>query len=125
MLYIRGGNKEQIRLSHQLFNFCSNGFFPVSDIPNIDLTIQKVNDALAWTDYEGEGKFYIEIEESLPKNFFIITLCHEMIHVCQFLVGSEVSESSAYHYESKLAEQFFHEVLDARIDISIYDLNED
>ena len=125
MLYIHGGNKEQIRLSHQLFNFCSNGFFPKNDIPNIDLTIQKVDDALAWTDYEGNGKFYIEIEESLDQKKFIITLSHEMIHVCQFLFGFEVSESSAYHYESKLAEQFFHEVLDARIDISIYDLNED
>ena len=125
MLYIHGGNKEQIRLSHQLFNFCSNGFFPASDTPNIDLTIQKVDDALAWTDYEGQGKFYIEIEESLNKKKFIITLCHEMIHVCQFLVGADVSELSAYHYEAKLAEQFYHEVLDAKPDISIYDLNED
>ena len=112
MLYIHGGNKEQIRLSHQLFNFCSNGFFPKNDIPNIDLTIQKVDDALAWTDYEGNGKFYIEIEESLDQKKFIITLSHEMIHVCQFLVGVEVSEISAYRYEGKLAEQFYHEVLD-------------
>ena len=125
MLYIRGGNKEQIELSQQLFSFCSNGLFQANNIPNIDLTIQKVDDALAWTDYEGDGKFFIEIEESLDKKKFIITLCHEMIHVCQFLAGVEVSELSAYHYEEELAEQFYQEELGGSINGSLSDLNED
>jgi hypothetical protein len=125
MLYIRGGNKEQIELSQQLFSFCSNGLFQANNIPNIDLTIQKVDDALAWTDYEGDGKFFIEIEESLDKKKFIITLCHEMIHVCQFLAGVEVSELSAYNYEEKLAEQFYQEELGGSITGSLSDLNED
>lgn len=125
MLYIRGGNKEQIELSKRLFSFCSNGLFQANNIPNIDLTIQKVDDALAWTDYEGDGKFFIEIEESLDKKKFIITLCHEMIHVCQFLAGVEVSELSAYHYEEKLAEQFYLEELSGSIIGSLSDLNED
>ena len=125
MLYIRGGNKEQIELSQQLFNFCSNGLFQANNIPNIDLIIQKVDGALAWTDYEGDRKFFIEIEESLDKKKFIITLCHEMIHVCQFLAGVEVSELSAYHYESKLAEQFYQEELSSGIGGSLIDLNED
>ncbi|MDA9319289.1 hypothetical protein N9Q65_00130 [Candidatus Thioglobus sp.] len=125
MLYIRGGNKEQIVLSQQLFSFCSNGLFQANNIPNIDLTIQKVDDALAWTDYEGDGKFFIEIEESLDRKKFIITLCHEMIHVCQFLAGVEVSELSAYHYEEELAEQFYQEELGGSINGSLSDLNED
>jgi hypothetical protein len=125
MLYIRGGNKEQIVLSQQLFSFCSNGLFQANNIPNIDLTIQKVDDALAWTDYEGDGKFFIEIEESLDRKKFIITLCHEMIHVCQFLAGVEVSELSAYHYEEELAEQFYQEELGGSINGGLSDLNED
>ena len=125
MLYIRGGNKEQIVLSQQLFSFCSNGLFQANNIPNIDLTIQKVDDALAWTDYEGDGKFFIEIEESLDRKKFIITLCHEMIHVCQFLAGVEVSELSAYHYEEELAEQFYQEELGGSINASLSDLKED
>ena len=125
MLYIRGGNKEQIVLSQQLFSFCSNGLFQAHNIPNIDLTIQKVDDALAWTDYEGDGKFFIEIEESLDRKKFIITLCHEMIHVCQFLAGVEVSELSAYHYEEELAEQFYQEELGGSINGSLSDLKED
>ena len=125
MLYIRGGNKEQIVLSQQLFSFCSNGLFKANNIPNIDLTIQKVDDALAWTDYEGDGKFFIEIEESLDRKKFIITLCHEMIHVCQFLAGVEVSELSAYHYEEELAEQFYQEELGGSINGSLSDLKED
>ena len=94
-------------------------------MPNIDLFIQKVDGALAWTDYEGDRKFFIEIEESLDKKKFIITLCHEMIHVCQFLAGVEVSELSAYHYEEKLAEQFYQEELSSGIGNSLIDLNED
>ena len=125
MLYIRGGNKEQIELSQQLFSFCSNGLFQANNIPNIDLIIQKVDDALDWTDYEGDGKFFIEIEESLDKKKFIITLCHEMIHVCQFLAGVEVSELSAYHYEEELAEQFYQEELGGSINASLSDLKED
>ncbi|MDB9975046.1 hypothetical protein OAE24_02635 [Candidatus Thioglobus sp.] len=125
MLYIRGGNKEQIVLSQQLFSFCSNGLFQTNNIPNIELTIQKVDDALAWTDYEGDGKFFIEIEESLDRKKFIITLCHEMIHVCQFLAGVEVSELSAYHYEEELAEQFYQEELAGSINGSLSDLKED
>ena len=125
MLYIRGGTKEQIELSQQLFNFCSNGLFQAINMPNIDLFIQKVDGALAWTDYEGDRKFFIEIEESLDKKKFIITLCHEMIHVCQFLAGVEVSELSAYHYEEKLAEQFYQEELSSGIGNSLIDLNED
>ena len=125
MLYIRGRNKQQIVLSQQLFSFCSNGLFQANNIPNIDLTIQKVDDALAWTDYEGDGKFFIEIEESLDRKKFIITLCHEMIHVCQFLAGVEVSELSAYHYEEELAEQFYQEELGGSINGSLSDLKED
>ena len=123
MLYIHGGNKEQIELSRHLFNFCCNGLFPKNNLPAIDLTILKVDGALAWTDYEGDGKFFIEIEESLNKRQFIITMCHEMIHVCQFLAEVEVSELSAYHFEEKLAEQFYHEELERHG--SLLDLNED
>ncbi|MDC0621117.1 hypothetical protein OAP27_03430 [Candidatus Pseudothioglobus singularis] len=123
MLYIHGGNKKQIELSHQLYNFCCNGLFKEDNIPNIDLTIHKVEDALAWTDYEGDGKFFIEIEETLDQKKFIITMCHEIIHVCQFLLGVEVSELSAYHYEEKIAEQFYLEEL--RLNHSPLDLNED
>jgi len=125
MLYIRGGDKNQIKIAQLLFNFCNNGLFQVDNIPSIDLTIQKVDGALAWTDYEGDKKFYIEIEESLDKKKFIITLCHEMIHVCQFLAGVEVSELSAYHYEEKLAEQFYQEELGIGTNGSLVNLNED
>lgn len=125
MLYIHGGNEDQVRLSQQLFNFCSNGLFSKTDNPTIDLTIQKVDEALAWTDYEGDGKFFIEIEESLDTRKFIVTLCHEMIHVCQFLAGVEVSELSAYHHEEKLAEQFFDEELAGKFEENNLGINED
>ena len=48
-----------------------------------------------------------------------------MIHVCQFLAGVEVSELSAYHYEEKLAEQFYQEELGVGTNGSLVNLNED
>ena len=125
MLYIHGGNKEQVKLSRQLFHFCNESLFSKKEKPTIDLSIKKVEDALAWTDYEGDGRFFIEIEESLDRRRFIITLCHEMIHVRQFLAGVEVSEFSAYHYEERLANQFYDEELANNFEENILDINED
>ena len=125
MLYIHGGNKEQVKLSQQLFHFCNGSLFSKKEKPTIDLSIQKVNDAFALTDYEGDCKFFIEIEETLDKKRFIITLCHEMIHVRQFLAGVEVSELSAYYYEEKLANQFYDEELTNNFEENILDFNED
>ena len=106
MLYIQGGNKNQKKLSQQLFNFCCEDLFPRKIKPIVDLTIHSVEDAMAWTDYEGDGKFFIEIEAGLSRRQFIITFCHEMIHVCQFLAEVEVSEVAAYQYEEELANRF-------------------
>tara|TARA_B110000914_G_scaffold171823_2_gene152608 strand:+ start:117 stop:461 length:345 start_codon:yes stop_codon:yes gene_type:complete len=106
MLYIQGGSKNQKTLSQQLFNFCCEDLFPNTQKPLIDLNIHPVEDAMAWTDYEGDSKFFIEIESSLTERQFIITFCHEMIHVCQFLAGAEVSEVEAYDYEGVLADRF-------------------
>ncbi|MGE4594516.1 MAG: hypothetical protein AAEF23_03245 [Gammaproteobacteria bacterium] len=106
MLYVQGGNKHQKSLSRQLFNFCCEDLFPNKTKPLIDLTIHGVEGAMAWTDYEGDGRFFIEIESSLTERQFIITFCHEMIHVHQFLADVEVSELEAYEYEKGLADRF-------------------
>ena len=106
MLYIQGGSKNQKQLSQQLFSFCCEDLFPSRTQPIIDLSIHNVEDAMAWTDYEGDAKFFIEIESSLTRRQFIITFCHEMIHVCQFLAEVEVSEVAAYQYEEELADRF-------------------
>ncbi|MCS5591802.1 MAG: hypothetical protein NZ775_04705 [Gammaproteobacteria bacterium] len=106
MLYIQDGSKNQKKLSQQLFNFCCEDLFPNTKKPIIDLSIHSIEDAMAWTDYEGDGKFFIEIESSLTQRQFIITFCHEMIHVCQFLAGVEVSEVAAYEHEQDLADRF-------------------
>ena len=106
MLYIQGGNNNQKSLSQQLFNFCCEDLFPNRTKPIIDLSIHSVEGAMAWTDYEGDSKFFIEIASSLTERQFIITFCHEMIHVCQFLAGVEVSEVAAYEKEVDLADRF-------------------
>jgi len=62
MLYIHGGNKEQVKLSRQLFHFCNQSLFSKKEKPTIDLSIKKVEDALAWTDYEGDVSFSLKLK---------------------------------------------------------------
>jgi len=124
MLYIHGGNSEQNKLARQIFHFCSESLFLDSGNLTIDLYIQKVSEALAWTDHEGHGKFNIEIKDSLERRAFIVTLCHEMIHVSQFLKGESISEAVAYKFESKLAHQFYEEELANRFEESLLDIND-
>ena len=70
-------------------------------------------------------KTLIHLGDVVDRRKFIITLCHEMIHVRQFLAGVEVSEFSAYYYEEMLANQFYDEELANNFEENILDINED
>ncbi len=105
MIYIEGGSQSQQQLSQRLYTFCSQAL-KIKKFIDIDLKIKSVEGAQAWIDYEGEGKFYIDIEKSLNTNQFITTFCHEMIHVIQHLRDKPINEKEAYQLESGLVEQF-------------------
>jgi len=105
VIYIEGGIQSQQQLSKELYYFCSQELSIKKKI-EIDLKIKSVEGAQAWTDHEGEGKFYIDIEQGLNVNQFITAFCHEMIHVIQHLRDKPISEKEAYQLEVGLAEQF-------------------
>ncbi|HIL43264.1 MAG TPA: hypothetical protein EYG35_07755 [Gammaproteobacteria bacterium] len=105
MFYVDGGTKTQQELANNLYNFCSNEL-GIKKKVDIDLRIVTLDKAQAWTDYEGEGKFYLDIDKDLDKDKFITALCHEMVHVVQYLREKEVSEKEAYKLEQSLADKF-------------------
>ncbi len=105
MIYIEGGTKSQQKLAKELYHFCSQALSIKKKI-DLDLRIQDVEHAEAWTDHEGEGKFYVDIDKGLNRNQFITAFCHEMIHVIQHLRDKPISEKEAYQLETGLAEQF-------------------
>ncbi len=105
MIYIDGGTTAQKELAKELYYFCSQELNIKKSI-DIDLKIRDVQHAQAWTDHEGEGKFYIDIEKDLTIEQFITAFCHEMIHVIQHLRDKPISEKEAYQLETGLAEQF-------------------
>jgi hypothetical protein len=105
VIYIEGGTKTQRKLSKELYYFCSKEL-AIKKTTDIDLRIQDVDHAEAWTDHEGEGKFYIDIEKNLSTDQFITAFCHEMIHVVQHLRDKPISEKEAYSLESDLASKF-------------------
>ena len=104
MIYIEGGTKSQRQLAKDLYYFCSQAL-SIKKPVDIDLRIQDVDHAEAWTDHEGEGKFYIDIEKDFTTNQFITAFCHEMVHVIQHLREKLISEEEAYQLEVELAEQ--------------------
>jgi len=101
VIYIEGGTKSQRQLAKDLYYFCSQAL-SIKKPVDIDLRIQDVDHAEAWTDHEGEGKF----EKDLTTSQFITAFCHEMIHVIQHLRDKSISEKEAYKLEVGLAEQF-------------------
>ncbi len=105
MLYIEGGTKKQQALAQDLYNFCYKELGIKKSI-NIDLRIQDIDNAQAWTDHEGSGKFYIDIEKDLTTSEFITAFCHEMIHVIQHLRDKPISEKEAYGLEGIFAERY-------------------
>ncbi len=105
MIYIEGGTKTQRKLAKDLYYFCSKELAIKKSI-DIDLRIQDVEHAHGWTDHEGDGKFYIDIEKDLDVEKFIVTFCHEMVHVVQYCRDKPISESEAYRLEAELAKGF-------------------
>ncbi len=105
MIYIEGGTKSQRQLAKDLYYFCSQAL-SIKKPVDIELRIQDVENAQAWTDHEGEGKFYIDIEKDLTTNQFITAFCHEMVHVIQHLRDKPISEKEAYKIEGDLAAKF-------------------
>ena len=105
MIYFEGGTSKQQTLAKQLYAFCTQALDIQKSI-DIDLRIGHVEHAQAWTDHEGSGKFYIDIEQNLTTDQFIVAFCHEMIHVVQHLREKPISEKEAYRLEGELAAQF-------------------
>lgn len=103
MIYVEGGTSIQQRLAKDLYVFCSQALNIKKQI-DVDLKIKVVEHAQAWTDHEGEGKFYIDIDKNLSIDKFITAFCHEMIHVIQHLRDKPISEKEAYQLEASLAE---------------------
>ncbi|HAY42017.1 MAG TPA: hypothetical protein DCX64_07030 [Gammaproteobacteria bacterium] len=105
MIYVEGGTKTQQKLAKDLYYFCSTEL-DIKKKVDIDLRILDLEKAQAWTDHEGKGKFYLDIEQDLDEDQFITAFCHEMIHVIQHLRTKQVSENEAYKFEKILFDKF-------------------
>jgi len=105
MIYIEGGTEAQKKLANNLYYFCSKEL-EIKKKVDIDLRIVDLEKAHAWTDHEGEGKFYLDIDQDLDEDQFITAFCHEMIHVVQHLRYKDISEIEAYKFEKILFDKF-------------------
>ena len=91
IIYVESGTHKLQRLAYCVLEYCYDELISTYDT-NINVYLTKPDDGLAgWCVYD-EGEFEIEVDESLPREEFIKTICHEMVHVKQYLKGELVEE---------------------------------
>ena len=100
IIYIEGGTDEAKRLAYQVLDYCYNELIPTYDT-NINVDLTTPDDGLAgWCIYD-DGDFEIEINKALSREDIIKTLCHEMVHVKQYLKGELVEKQCARVWKGK------------------------
>ena len=93
----------------QLVNFCQEQMFPeIDDVHlNFEGILPKYNDYHGDCLYEEDNEFTIRLNKRLTIPQLEITLCHEMVHVNQYLRGKEMDDTSPYfeRWQEKEAHQ--------------------
>jgi len=91
IIYVEGGTNTLKRLAYCVLDYCYNELIPTYDT-NIIVDLTKPEDGLCGLCLFDGDDFEIEINESLSRKELIKTLCHEMVHVQQYITGELVEE---------------------------------
>jgi hypothetical protein len=134
LVYVTGGNKVQKDIALKTVHWCLKKFLPRHRTLDIDIQIKSLKGAAyGWCMQEDDREYVIEIERKLSMFEFVGTLCHEMVHLKQYVrkelretngntmwktkVYNNVNyadapwEKEAYRLENKLAHDCFEEAL--------------
>ena len=106
MLFV-SGHSPFLSLTHRVYDFFSE-IYEVSADVEVCHTNLRDEHALGFTEVNGDEQF-IQIDNGLNREEFIVTLLHELVHVVQNENGQfddEERENEAYSLESVLFNQF-------------------
>lgn len=101
---VHGGTNYQKLVTYQVINYCINDLMP--RIQNIDISVRITRklEVHGYCTELNDREFDIEVLGTQMLRQFVMTLCHEMVHVRQKVNGEEYDENEAILEESRLCQ---------------------
>ena len=96
MIYVKGGNFFQRDVAYDVTSFCYNELIPRIRKCEIEINIKKMKG------YEGtcidtdDREYEIEVNKNQSLEDLCVTLCHEMVHVKQYVRKELFSDVNFY-----------------------------
>lgn len=96
MILVKGGTRRQRNIAYNLASFCYNELIPRIRKCYIEINIKNMKG------YEGtcidgdEREFFIEVNKKQSFEDFCTTICHEMVHVKQYIRKELFSDVNFY-----------------------------
>ena len=100
MIYVKGGTYKQRNIAYNIASFCYNELIPRIRKCYIEINIKNMKD------YEGtcidsdERVYTIEVNKKQSFDNFCVTICHEMVHVKQYIRNELYSEDIPHSYKN-------------------------
>ena len=96
MIFVNGGSRKQRDVAYDVASFCYNELIPRIRKCEIEINIKKMKG------YEGtcidtdDREYEIEVNKNQSLEDLCVTLCHEMVHVKQYVRKELFSEVNFY-----------------------------
>ena len=106
MLFV-SGKSPHLSITHRVYDFFTERYEIASDVEVFHTNLKGEN-ALGFTEVNGDEQF-IQIDNGLNREEFIITLLHELVHVVQNekgMIDESERESEAYRLEGILYNKY-------------------
>jgi len=86
LIEVRGGTEFQKDIAHKVTSHLVRKFFPRHKTLMIEINIKNLKgEASGWCLADDSRTFEIEVEKKQQLRDFIETICHEMVHVRQYV----------------------------------------
>ena len=88
-IYVKGGTKDQKMLITHVAQFCINRLLPRFRTLDLNFHLWKGDDYADGYMWQGDNnrQYFIQIDKNVTLRQIIRTVCHEMVHVKQYVRG--------------------------------------
>ena len=109
-MLLTSGQKQRPRLAQQVYRFMLDQE-PLLGAATVTVHHRRLTSdgVVGWQQQESDHDFLVEVERTLPRAEYILTLIHELIHCRQTLEGNhddDAREEEAYNLETVYAARF-------------------
>ena len=109
-MLLTSGQNQRPRLAQQIYRFMLDQE-PLLGAATVTVHHRRLTSdgVVGWQQQEDDHQFLVEVERTLPRDEYVLTLIHELIHCRQTLEGNhddEAREEEAYNLETVYASRF-------------------